>query len=126
MSSFKKRSTWYGMLESRKGDAVLVWDPIFPKSDKGKVFLYNTRKDKLTEYVEEILTPKLRELTSKELSAAKKEYGKSIEQTRSQFAKKAEVSKQSRSEKPADTEIKSVISEITEDDVVIDDEFEDL
>ncbi len=71
------------MLESRKkGDTVVIWDPVLPKASTGKLFLYHTGKERLIEYVEEIVCPKLRDLTQREMRNARQEFSGRWEQIR--------------------------------------------
>jgi hypothetical protein len=124
MGKFKKQDTWYGMLESSKGNTVLIWDSVFPEAGKGKVFLYNTIKEAMIEYVEEIVIPKLRDLTGDELNDAHKEYEQGLRELKSQYIEEPE-------EEPSvagagNSEVTSVIQKLDEEDVVVDDEFKDL
>lgn len=83
MAFRNRKGVWYGMLESvKKGNAVVIWDPILPEAGEGKVFLYNTNKDRVVEYVEAIVVPKLRDLGSKELSDAKRKFATRWEEMR--------------------------------------------
>lgn len=71
------------MLESvKKGNVVVIWDPVLPEAGEGKVFFYNTHKDRVIEYVEAIVVPKLRDLAGKELSDAKRKFGTRWEEMR--------------------------------------------
>ena len=76
------------------------------------------------EYVEEILTPKLRDLTGKELSAARKEYEKSLNELKLEFSDDDDGQEDVKN--PSETEMDTVIEEIADDDAVVEDEFEDL
>ena len=81
-----KEGTWYGLLQSRKyGNMVVIWDAVLPYAGKGKIFLYNTEKDKVIEYVEAIVRPKLRELRKKELEEASCKYNYRWEQVKSAY-----------------------------------------
>ena len=81
----RKSGTWWGMLESRKGDSVVVWDSVLPKGATGKVLLYNTSKDALVEYVEEIVQSRLRDLTAAENRDARAQFDPAWNEVRSQY-----------------------------------------
>ena len=115
------------MLQSRKGDAILIWDPIFPAADKGKIWLYNTNYRCMVEYVEKILTPKVRDLTGEELRDAKDKYDPELMKIKSEYME--EVADE---QNPADdpvaqaVRIAEVESEVTDDDLDFEDQFEEI
>ena len=113
------------MLQSKKGDAVVIWDSVLPKAEKGKVFLFNTSKDSLVEYVEEIVQPKLRDLTGKEQSEANARFGE-----RWQSVRQAYVPEEPEEEAPKTTDNKIDMDDEIEagldDDLGLDDDFDDL
>lgn len=121
----RKRGTWYGMLESRKGDTVVVWDSVLPRASTGKVFLYSTLKEELVEYVEEIVQSKLRELTASELREAREKYEAGWNRVRSRFVKVVE-SESDNAGTGKEVAINNEISSIGDDSLEIDDAFDDL
>ena len=78
MSSASVKSVWYGMLETKKGSTIVLRDDDLPEALPGRLYLYNVDRDKIIEYMQEIVGPKLRELTAEEISelgeAAEKSY----------------------------------------------------
>ena len=126
MYHLRKRGTWFGMLQSKKGDAVVIWDSVLPKAEKGKVFLFNTSKDALVEYVEEIVQPKLRELTGKEQSEANAQFGERWQSVRQAYV--PEEPEEEETPKPADNRIDldEEIEPAMDDDLGLEDDFDDL
>ena len=115
------------MLQSKKGDAVVIWDSVLPKAEKGKVFLFNTSKDALVEYVEKIVQPKLRDLTGKEQSEASAQFGDRWQSVRQEFVpeepeEEKEPSKAAENRIDMDDEIDPDL----DDDLGLDDDFDDL
>ena len=114
------------MLQSKKGDAVVIWDAVLPKADKGKVLLFNTQKDTLVEYVEDIVQPKLRDLTATEMSDASEQYGDRWQSVRAVYAPEEKIEESSK-KRTSDAELKDVLEPgVDEDDLGLDDDFEDL
>lgn len=122
----RKSGTWWGMLESRKGDSVVVWDSVLPRGATGKVFLYNTHKGALVEYVEEIVQPKLRDLTTAESREAREQFDPDWNEIRSQFVE-PEPEEAPESGTPKDSlQMDSGLPDLEDDGMEIDDDFEDL
>ena len=126
MYYLKKKGTWFGMLQSSKGDAVMIWDSILPTASTGKVFLYNTRKDSLIEYVEELVRPKLRDLSKDELHDAQSEFGDRWSDVRAQFESVEEEEDEPETVPEVKGEIIDLDSIVEDDDIFIDDDFEDV
>ena len=135
----RKSGTWWGMLESsKKGDSVVVWDAVLPRASTGKVFLFNTLKGSLVEYVEDIVQPKLRELTAAESRDAHHRYDQAWNEIRAQFVEPEPEDASPDSGVSGDGDDESVevdddLPELEEDelgdddlDIDDDDEFEDL
>lgn len=114
------------MLESSKGNTVLIWDAVFPEAEKGKVYLYNTGKDAMVEYVEDIVSPKLRDLTDDEYKVASKEYSQGFQEIKSRYQEYTDDEVTPTSPAKNSTEMSSVIEEIDDDGIALGDEFEDL
>ncbi len=119
----KNRSgTWYGIIQSGKdGSMIVIWNPVLPKANTGKVFLYNTEKQKLIKYVEEIVQPKLKELTGEELEAARSSYDEGWRKVRGLYDS-VEDEPEKEAEKPAtriDSELDAELMNIDDDDLEI-------
>ena len=127
MYHLRKRGTWFGMLQSKKGNAVVIWDSVLPKAEKGKVLLFNTSKDALVEYVEEIVQPKLRDLTGKEQSDANAQFGERWQSIRQEYVpdepEEEESPKSATNRIDMDDEIEP---NMEDDDLGLDEDFEDL
>lgn len=122
----KKQGTWYGLLQSKKGDAILIWDPVFPAADKGKIRLYNTSYRCMVDYVEEILKPKVQDLTGKELQNAKDKYEPELMDIKSEYMEDVTDEENSAVSVPQTVKIVEVEPETADDDMDFDDEFEDI
>ncbi len=114
------------MLQSRKGDAILIWDPVFPTADKGKVWLYNTNYGCMVEYVEKILNPKVRDLTGKALQRAKDQYGPELMEIKSRYMEEVPDEENPAGSVSQASKIVEVEPEVTADDLDFDDEFEEI
>ena len=126
MYHLRKRGTWFGMLQSKKGDAVVIWDSVLPKAEKGKVLLFNTSKDALVEYVEEIVQPKLRELTGKEQSEANELFGERWLSVRQAYVPDEPEEEESPKVAASRIDIDDEIEAGMDDDLGLDEDFEDL
>ena len=114
------------MLESKKkGDAVVIWDPLLPPASTGKVLLYNTGKDKLIEYVEEIVQPKLRDLTAGEMENMEAKFGARWLEVRSEYEPVVvEEEEQAKTPRITDSDIDLDIEGVDDDAMVMDDDLE--
>ena len=69
-------ATWFGELRTSAGSIIVVYDRQIPQSSSGRIYLYNTERGSMIEYVEEIVKKNLFDLSDEELKAAKKKYTK--------------------------------------------------
>lgn len=67
---------WYGELRTDSGNAVVIYDSQIPPSANGRVYLFNTERGALIEYVEAIVRPKLFDLDADEIKDVRKKYAK--------------------------------------------------
>ena len=85
MYDTSKEPVWYGELRTARGNTILIHDKEFPEAAAGRVYLYNTVRDAVIEYAEDIVKVNLHDLTDEELKAAKAEYDANWLATRAAF-----------------------------------------
>ena len=85
MYSASDKGDWYGLLKTKKLETVVIRDAGLPKAEHGKVYLYNTERDAIIEYVEDIVKSKLRDLSPDEQKQAKKLFHKNSPNKRSRL-----------------------------------------
>ena len=78
---------WYGKLETSKSSTVVIRDDALPDGLNGRIYLYNSDRGQIVEYVESIVSSKLRELTEEEVAALDKNLEKKFTATREAFLK---------------------------------------
>lgn len=88
MYNTSKKSVWYGELRTSRGNTVIIYDKQFPEASVGRVYFYNTTRDAIIEYAEEIVRPNLHELTGAELATAETNYSVAWELAREAFMEK--------------------------------------
>jgi hypothetical protein len=81
----KKSGTWYGEIQSSRGNILVIRDGEIPSANKGRMYLYNVDRDALIEYDEAIVSPKLVELSEQDKQQVQAQYQQSWEATRDQF-----------------------------------------
>ncbi|WOT05574.1 hypothetical protein [Shewanella youngdeokensis] len=74
MYNSSTKPVWYGELRTSRGNTVVIHDKQFPEASAGRVYLYNTTRDNIIEYAEEIVQVNLHELSGEALAAAKATY----------------------------------------------------
>ena len=85
MYNTSKEPVWFGELRTARGNTILIHDKDFPEASAGRVYLYNTARDAVIEYAEDIVMVNLHDLTDEELKAAKAEYDASWQLARAEF-----------------------------------------
>ncbi|QSX32960.1 hypothetical protein JYB87_14615 [Shewanella avicenniae] len=88
MYNSAKKQLWYGELRTARGNVVVIYDKQLPEASSGRVFLYNTQRKAIVEYVEAIVQPNLYELTDDQQKAAESEFGGDWKAARSAFMAK--------------------------------------
>ena len=82
------KNTWYGKLKTASKSIIVIHDKRVNSTSKGKIFLYNTEKKKLSEYIEEIVIKILSDLTKEELKEAENLYKDEWNEEFSDYKKK--------------------------------------
>lgn len=72
MLKMNRKSIWYGKLATPNASHTVIFDPDFPTPPKGKLYLYNVERDKVIQYVEDIVAPKLHDMDESEAIALQK------------------------------------------------------
>ncbi|WP_028773693.1 hypothetical protein [Shewanella waksmanii] len=124
---------WFGELRTPRGNTVLVHDKQFPEASQGRVYFYNTTRDAIIEYAEDIVSANLHDLDGAELEAAQAEYGLAWQAAREAFMQKHEGWVEATQSKPVAKKAKPVVEEPVAQDSdepelevdSIDDDFDD-
>ncbi len=85
MSNASVKSIWYGILKTSKASTVVLRDDGLPEPLSGRIYLYNSDRDKIIEYVDKIVSTKLKELTADEIRALGKDVEKKYKAARKLF-----------------------------------------
>ncbi|MGL4937504.1 hypothetical protein [Shewanella sp.] len=88
MYNTAKKQVWYGELRTSKGNAIVVHDNQLPDASPGRIFLYNTERDAVVEYVEDIVKVNLYDLDEAALKAAEAKFSGAWKAARAQFMSK--------------------------------------
>jgi len=113
--------TWYGQIQSSRGNIIVISDDQLPAANKGRIYLYNTERDAIVEYDEAIVSPKLVALSEEEAQQVKAKFDKAWEITRKQFIRAQ--TKASTATSTKDTSADDLLP--LEDDVLLDDDDDD-
>lgn len=83
-----KTVVWYGELRTKRGNTIVIKDDDLPQpATEGRVYLYNTEREEMVEYVETIVADKLFELDAEQQKAVEKQFGSGWESARKQLSK---------------------------------------
>ncbi|QDE32764.1 MULTISPECIES: hypothetical protein [Shewanella] len=85
MYNTAKKQLWFGELRTSKGNTIVVHDNQLPDASPGRIFLYNTIRNTIVEYVEDIVKVNLHDLDDEQTKAAKAEYSGAWEAARAEF-----------------------------------------
>ncbi|MCH1919966.1 hypothetical protein L9G15_11025 [Shewanella sp. A3A] len=88
MYNTAKKQVWYGELRTARGNVVVIHDNQLPEASPGRVFLYNTQRKAIVEYVEDIVKPNLYELSDDQVKAAESAFNGDWKSARSAFMAK--------------------------------------
>jgi hypothetical protein len=76
---------WFGELRTSAGNTVVVFHRDIARASSGRVYLYNTSRGSIIEYVEELVKSKLFDLEGDELESARKKYEKPWKAAKKEF-----------------------------------------
>lgn len=85
MYNTAKKQVWFGELRTPRGNTVVIHDSQLPEASVGRIFLYNTVRKAIVEYVEEIVKPNLHDLEESEIKDAQSKYGSDWKAARDDF-----------------------------------------
>jgi hypothetical protein len=68
MLNTNRKTLWYGKLDTPNFSNTVLFDPELPEPPKGKLYLYNYERGQVVQYVQDLVSPRLRDLTEQELS----------------------------------------------------------
>ncbi|MFQ6372666.1 hypothetical protein [Shewanella sp. YIC-542] len=88
MYNTAKKQVWYGELRTSRGNAIVIHDNQLPEASAGRIYLYNTQRKAIVEYVEDIVKPNLHELSDEQLKTAESEFGGAWKTARAEFMQK--------------------------------------
>jgi hypothetical protein len=88
MYNTAKKQVWYGELRTSKGNAVVIHDNQLPDASPGRIYLYNTDRKAIVEYVEDIVRVNLHELDDAGCKAAESTFAAEWKAARAVFMEK--------------------------------------
>lgn len=91
MYNTAKKQVWYGELRTARGNAIVVHDNQLPEASPGRIYLFNSQRNAIIEYVEDIVKPNLHDLGEDEAKAAEREFGSAFKAVRSEFMQKQQA-----------------------------------
>ncbi len=124
MYNTAKKQVWIGELRTSRGNTVVIHDNQLPDASPGRVFLYNTDRNAIVEYVEEIVKPNLHELDEAAIKDAESKFSGAWQIARAEFlGKRPKVEDSAPAPKKAKAEVEAEDS--YEDDNLGDDDWSD-
>ena len=91
MYNTAKKQLWFGDLRTSKGNTIVVHDNQLPEASPGRIFMYNTIRNTIVEYVEDIVKVNLHDLDEQQTKAAMAEFGDAWKVARSEFMAKHQL-----------------------------------
>ncbi|MBT1444206.1 hypothetical protein KJI95_06660 [Shewanella sp. JM162201] len=88
MYNTAKKQIWWGELRTARGTAVVVHDNQLPEASAGRIYLYNTERKTIIEYVEDIVKPNLHDLDDASAKSAEGKFGGEWKAARAAFMDK--------------------------------------
>ncbi|QSX36801.1 hypothetical protein [Shewanella sedimentimangrovi] len=88
MYNTAKKQVWYGELRTSRGNTIVVHDNQLPEASPGRIYLYNTERKAIVEYVEDIVKVNLYDLDEGAVKAAEAQFGGAWKAARADFMEK--------------------------------------
>jgi len=85
MLNTNRKTLWYGKLDTPNFSNTVLFDPDLPDPPKGKLYLYNHERGQVVQYVQDLVSSKLRELTAQELAELQDAIAKNWESVKKEF-----------------------------------------
>tara|TARA_R110001583_G_scaffold22377_9_gene84048 strand:+ start:9565 stop:9999 length:435 start_codon:yes stop_codon:yes gene_type:complete len=126
MYNTEKKQLWFGELRTSQGNTIVIHDNQLPEASSGRIFLYNTIRNKIVEYVEEIVKVNLHDLDDGQKKAALSEFGDAWKAARNEFMLKHQLKVDA--SKVPDTKPPRKVNKVVEPDELenLDDELTDF
>jgi hypothetical protein len=86
-----KKQLWVGELRTARGNTVVIHDGQLPEASKGRIYLFNTVRNIIIEYVEDIVKVNLHDLDEAQTKAALAEFGDAWQVARAEFMAKQQT-----------------------------------
>ncbi len=87
MNSMSKQKVWYGELRSSRGNSIVIHDQALPEATPGRIYLYNSNRNTIIEYVKDIVESNLYDLDEASLRQARQNYAEAWKAARNDFLK---------------------------------------
>ena len=88
MLNTSKKQLWVGELRTPRGNTVVFRDGQLPDASPGRIYMYNTVRNNIVEYVEDIVKPNLHELDDAQVKGALEQFGAAWQAARADFMEK--------------------------------------
>ncbi|MCL1144120.1 hypothetical protein [Shewanella gaetbuli] len=88
MYNSAKKQLWIGELRTARGNTVVFYDGQLPDASPGRVYLFNTVRKTIVEYVEDIVKVNLHDLDDAQAKSALDQFGEDWKSVRSEFMEK--------------------------------------
>ena len=85
MYNTTKKQVWIGELRTARGNTIVIFDKAIPDASPGRVYLFNTQRNAIVEYVEDIVKPNLHELDADAAKQAEAEHGSAWQIVKAEF-----------------------------------------
>ncbi|RYV00992.1 hypothetical protein SOPP22_19595 [Shewanella sp. OPT22] len=85
MNSMTKLKVWYGELRTSRGNSIVIHDQALPEATPGRIYLYNSNRHAIIEYVKDIVESNLYDLDDTSLKQAQKNYAAAWKDARIEF-----------------------------------------
>ncbi|UCX03405.1 hypothetical protein ACRWQL_12475 [Shewanella sp. HL-SH4] len=86
-----KKQLWVGELRTARGNTIVIHDGQLPEASKGRIYLFNTVRNVIIEYVEDIVKVNLHDLDEAQTKAALAEFGDAWQVARAEFMAKQQT-----------------------------------
>ncbi|UJF22605.1 hypothetical protein [Shewanella sp. OMA3-2] len=86
-----KKQLWVGELRTARGNTIVIHDGQLPEASKGRIYLFNTVRNIIIEYVEDIVKVNLHDLDEAQTKAAMAEFGDAWQVARAEFMAKQQT-----------------------------------
>ncbi|RLV60592.1 hypothetical protein D5018_06495 [Parashewanella curva] len=88
MNSMDKKQLWYGELRTARGNTIVIHDQALPEASPGRIYLYNSTRESIIEYVKDIVENNLHDLDNDSLEKAQANYAEAWKQAKAEFMSK--------------------------------------